>query len=222
MSTARRLSCPNCKTPLTSEDLRRLPTDCPHCGARIVLSAAPLLAALLSGFAASVLVVQLLGLKAYAALLWLPILVLCVRYAFPVVGPMFFRLSIQPTSSRTDSYKNTLRLFLVWWLVLILFAIVYGSFIGAVPFLLGAPRQEAVEANDIFSLPLGLINAKFMIRPDKSLAEVIGILTANSYFWALGLTAVFKVVHGFISRSRVTQLGISGTTMNDDDEPFPP
>jgi len=75
-----------------------------------------------------------------------------------------------------------------------------------------------VEATDIFSMPLGLVNPRFMIRPDKSLAEVIGIITANSYFWSLGLTILFKVVHGFISRSRVTQLGISSTTMNDDDD----
>ena len=205
--------------PLTREDFRQVPFDCPHCGARIGFSAAPLLAALIVGFGASIWVVQLLGLKAYAALLWLPILVLCVRYSLPLVGPMFFRLIVQKAPSRTsDSYKSTLRLFLIWWFVLILFAIVYGSFIGAVPFLLGAPRQEAMEATGVFSLPLGLINPRFMIRPDKSLAEVIGIITANSYFWSLGLTMVFKVVHGFIRRSRVTQLGISSTTVNDDDE----
>jgi hypothetical protein len=200
-------------------DIRQVPFDCPHCGARIGLSAAPLFAALIVGFGVSVWVVQLLGLRAYAALLWLPILVVCVRYSLPLVGPMFFRLIVQNAPSGTsDSYKSTLRLFLVWWFVLILFAVVYGTFIGAVPFLLGAPTQEAVEATDIFSLPLGLLNPKFMIRPDKSLAEVIGIITANSYFWALGLTMIFKVVHGFIRRSRVTQLGISSTTMNDDDE----
>ena len=219
MTAAHRLSCPGCDMPLTPGDIRQVPFDCPHCGARIGFSAAPLLAALIVGFGVSVWVVQLLGLKAYAALLWLPILVACIRYSLPLVGPIFFRLTIQRTPSRTaDSYKSTLRLFLVWWFILILFAVVYGSFIGAVPFLLGAPRQEAMEANDIFSLPLGLVNRRFMIRTDKSLAEVIGILTANSYFWALALTIIFKVVHGFISRSRVTQLGISGSTINDDDE----
>ena len=219
MPFARRLSCPGCEVPLMPADIRQVPFDCPHCGARIGLSAAPLFAALIVGFGVSVWVVQLLGLRAYAALLWLPILVVCVRYSLPLVGPMFFRLIVQNAPSGTsDSYKSTLRLFLVWWFVLILFAVVYGTFIGAVPFLLGAPTQEAVEATDIFSLPLGLLNPKFMIRPDKSLAEVIGIITANSYFWALGLTMIFKVVHGFIRRSRVTQLGISSTTMNDDDE----
>jgi hypothetical protein len=43
-------------------------------------------------------------------------------------------------------------------------------------------------------------------------------VTANSYFNALALTIVFKVVHGFLKRSRVTQLGISSITLDDDDE----
>lgn len=171
------------------------------------------------GFLLSVAIVQFLGLKAYAALLWLPILVYCVYRVFPLAGFMFFRLTVEkPSDKAAGSYKSTLRLFLALWLGLIVFAVVYGSFIGTLPFLLGAPRQEAVQATDIFSLPLGLVNPRFMINPNKGLAEVIGILTANAYFWALGLTIVFKVVHGFISRSRVTQLGISSTTPNDDDE----
>jgi hypothetical protein len=202
--------------PLLPEDIRQIPFDCPHCGARIGFSDAPLVPALLVGFALSVWVVQLLGLKAYAALLWLPILVACIFYALPIFGPMFFRLTVQK-ARKSDSYKRTLRFFLASWFSLILMAVVYASIIGFIPFLLGV-GQDAVEATDIFSIPLGLVNPRFMIRPDKSLAEVIGIITANSYFWSLGTTIVFKVVHGFISRSRVTQLGISSTTMNDDDE----
>jgi len=208
--------------PLTRADMRQVPFDCPHCGARVGFSAAPLLAALVAGFAASVWIVQLLGFKAYAALLWLPILVACVYYSLPLVGPVFFRLTLQRTSDKSaNSYKSTLRMFVSWWIASILFAVVYGSLIGAFSFLLGASKQETAESTDIFSLPLGLVNPRFMIRPDKGLAEVIGILSANSYFWALGLTIVFKVVHGFISRSRVTQLGITSTTPNDDDDPFP-
>ncbi len=51
-----------------------------------------------------------------------------------------------------------------------------------------------------------------------SAALVLGIVTANCYFNALALTIVFKVVHGFLKRSRVTQLGISTITPDDDDE----
>ncbi len=177
---------------------------------------------MVAAFTLSFLVVQYLDLKAYAALLWLPILALCFVFSVPLMGILGSPLRIEQGPVTGSSYKNTLRLFFTYWIGTIIIVVIFGSFIGTVPFLPGAPRREAVEATDIFSLPLGLISGKFMIRPEKSLAEVLGIITANSYFYALGFTMVYKIVHGFISRSRVTQLGISSTTMNDDDEPFPP
>ncbi|HEY3770032.1 MAG TPA: hypothetical protein VGN44_15260, partial [Candidatus Angelobacter sp.] len=93
-----------------------------------------------------------------------------------------------------------------------------GDLTGWIAALLGAPREEVARSTDLWSIPLGLINPSFVIKPDKGLAEVLGIVTANSYFDALALTIVFKVVHGFLKRSRVTQLGISSITLDDDDE----
>jgi hypothetical protein len=100
---------------------------------------------------------------------------------------------------------------------MVVFVVAYGFFTGWLVALLGGHR-DAAEITDMWSVPLGLINPAFVIRPEKSLAEVLGIVTANCYFYALGLTFVFKVVHGFLRRSRVTQLGISSTTLDDDDE----
>jgi hypothetical protein len=180
----------------------------------------PLLLGLVFGFIASVVVVQLLGLKAYAALLWLPILLLCIRYVLPLAASLVYPLKAEPAAAAksSGSYKSTLRLFLSVWFALILTAIAYGFFTGWLAFLLGAPRQEVVTATALWSMPLGLVNSSFFIRPDQGLAEVLGIVTANCYFNALGLTVVFKVVHGFLRRSRVTQLGLSGATLDDDDE----
>jgi hypothetical protein len=70
----------------------------------------------------------------------------------------------------------------------------------------------------MWSVPLGLINSAFVVRPDKSFVAVIGIVSANCYFYALGLTLVFKFVHQRLRRNRVTKLGISGSTLDDDDE----
>jgi hypothetical protein len=109
-------------------------------------------------------------------------------------------------------------MFLAIWFALITTAVAYGFFTGWLAFLLGAPRQDVTAATDLWSLPLCLVNSEFFIRPEKELAEVLGIVTANSYFNALGLTVVFKVVHGFLRRSRVTQLGLSGATLDDDDD----
>ena len=181
----------------------------------------PLLLGLVLGFAASLLVVQFLGLKAYSALLWLPILALCFTQAVPlVVSLLGSPLRIEPGSSAkgSSSYKGTLRLFLSFWFGLVLLAVVYGFFTGWLAALLGAPREDVAITTDLWSLPLGLINPEFFIRPEKGLAEVLCIVTANSYFNALALTIVFKVVHGFMRRSRVTQLGISSVTLDDDDE----
>jgi hypothetical protein len=205
--------------PLKREDLRNLPVDCPHCGVKIDFSPVHLLLAMVLGFVASLVVVQYLGLKAYAALLWLPILVLCVINVMPLVGLLGSPLRVEAKAAKgASSYKSTLRLFLSFWFALVLLAVVYGFFTGWLAALLGASREDTAAATDLWSLPLGLLNPAFFIRPEKGLAEVLGIVTANSYFNALVLTAVFKVVHGFLKRSRVTQLGISGTTLDDDDE----
>jgi hypothetical protein len=180
-----------------------------------------LLLGLVLSFVASLGVVQLLGLKAYAALLWLPILALCFTQVVPlVVSLLGSPLRVEPGSSAkgSSSYKSTLRLFLSFWFALVLLAVVNGFFTGWLAALLGAPREDVAVATDLWSIPLGLINPAFFIRPEKGLAEVLCIVTANSYFNALALTFVFKVVHGFMRRSRVTQLGISTPTLDDDDE----
>jgi hypothetical protein len=171
-------------------------------------------------FVASIAVVQYLGLKAYAALLWLPILLLCFVYIVPLAGSLRSPLRVEPSTSvkSSTSYKNTLRFFAACWFTGILLGVTYGFFTGWLAALLGHSHQDVVEAVDIWSFPLSLINPSFIIRPEKSLAEVMGILTANSYFYALGVTVVFKVVHGFIKKSRVTQLGISSAMLDDDDE----
>ena len=173
------------------------------------------------GFVASIVVVQFLDIKAYAALLWLPILVSCVWYAVPPVVSLLgspLRVESRSSSKSSSSYKRTLRLFLIFWVGLILIAVIYGFFTGWLAFLLGAPREDVAITTDLWSIPLGLINPEFFIRPEKGLAQVQCIVAANSYFDALALTVVFKVVHGFLRRSRVTQLGISDVALDDDDE----
>lgn len=181
----------------------------------------PFLLGLVLSFVASLVVVQYMDLKAYAALLWLPILALCFTQVVPLVVSLWGSpLRIEPGNSAkgSSSYKSTLRLFLAFWFGLVLFVSVYGFFIGWLAALLGAPREDVARTTDLWSIPLGLINPEFFIKPEKGLAEVLCIVTANSYFNALALTVVFKVVHGFLRRSRVTQLGISTTTLDDDDE----
>jgi hypothetical protein len=164
-----------------------------------------------------------LGIKAYAAILWLPILVICIWYVLPVAASMAAPIVsplrvVTPSIKGSSSFKSTLVLFISAWFALILLAVTYGFFTGWLAFLLSHSRQEVSTATALWSLPLCLVNPEFFITPDKGLAAVLGIIMANCYFNALALTIIFKIVHGFIKRSRVTQLGISGTTVDDDDE----
>lgn len=221
MPPSRQWTCPACHASLTREDLINPPVDCPHCGVTIGFSSVPLLLGLVLSFVASLVVVWYMGLKAYAALLWLPVLALCFTHVVPLVVSLFGSpLRIEPGSSAkgSSSYKSTLRLFLSFWFGLVLLAVVNGFFTGWIVALLGAPREDVAATTDLWSIPLGMINPSFVIKPEKGLAEVLGIVTANCYFNAIALTIVFKVVHGFLKRSRVTQLGISRITLDDDDE----
>ncbi len=221
MPPSRQWTCPACHASLAREDLKHFPVDCPHCGVTIGSSSVPLLLGLVLSFVVSLVVVWYMGLKAYAALLWLPILALCFTQVVPLVVSFFGSpLRIEPASSAkgSSSYKSTLRLFLSFWFGLVLLAVVNGFFTGWIVALLGAPREDVASTTDFWSIPLGMINPSFVIKPEKGLAEVLGIVTANCYFNALALTVVFKVVHGFLKRSRVTQLGISSITLDDDDE----
>jgi hypothetical protein len=220
MSFFHPLTCPVCNTPLDQEVPQHPPFECQHCGAKFTFSTLPLWVGLPLGFILSLVVVQILGLKAYAALLWLPILFVSLAFVLPLTASLLPAQMVElcPSAKSSSSYKRTLVLFLTWWLTCVLIAVAYGFFTGWLAFLLGAPRRDVADASDMFSFPLGLINPAFIISPEKGLAEAVGIVTANSYFYALGLTFVFKVVHGFLRRSRVTQLGISSVTLDDDDE----
>jgi tRNA U34 5-carboxymethylaminomethyl modifying GTPase MnmE/TrmE len=93
----------------------------------------------------------------------------------------------------------------------------YGYVLGWVAYLNGSHR-DVIESMEMWSMPLGLINPAFTIRPEKDLVEVIGIVTANSYFWALGLMLIFKFVHSRMRRNRVTELAISGSSVGEEDD----
>lgn len=70
----------------------------------------------------------------------------------------------------------------------------------------------------MWSIPLGFVNHAFVIRPEKDLVEVIGIVSANAYFWTLGLVLIFKFVHIRMRHNRVTELALSGSSVEEEDD----
>jgi hypothetical protein len=198
-----------------------MPWLCRQCGANISFSSLGVWIALPAGFILSILVVQMLGLSAKTSLLWPPILVVCLWAAVrvTVLFPFLFPLRAVPSAQKgADSYKRTLRLFIFFWIGIVLALLIEYSIVAWWMYALRAPRSEIDTQVGILSFPLGLVNSEFVISTQKSLAQVLSVLIANSYFYAIALTAVFRIVHGAISRSRVTQLGIGTTTYNDDDD----
>src|SRR5690242_4586969 len=119
------LTCPACRELLDPEIFAHPPASCTRCGALIGFSSAPFLIGLLLGFAASIAVVQLLGIKAYAAILWLPILVLCIWYVTPIAARLAASVLkplrvITAHTKGSHSYKSTLYLFASFWFGLVL------------------------------------------------------------------------------------------------------
>ena len=109
-------------------------------------------------------------------------------------------------------------LFVSFWISLIIVILGYSVVLGWIAFLADGSPRDIREITEMWSIPLGVVNSAFVVRPDKSFVAVLGIVSANCYFWALGLALVFKVVHGVLRRSRVTELGISSSVQTDDDD----
>jgi|ERR1700693_372484 len=220
ISSPRPLKCPRCRGEWKRDDIKGAGFQCPHCGAWIRLSRLHLLVAYAISLLASLVISQYLGLKVYAAPVWIPIFVVCflviARLTALLVSPL--KVDARPSNRRAGVLAQNLRLFLSFWFGSIVFGLCYGFVLGWIVFLIGGSRQDIVISTWMWSVPLGLINPAFEVRPEKSFVVVIGIVSANCYFWALGLTLVFKVVHQFLRRNRVTELGLSGRTLDDDDE----
>lgn len=168
-------------------------------------------------FFSSLAIAYWMGLQAWAGVLWVPIFLVCMMFSRRFVSLFVSPLEIVPTQRKSSSV-NTLFFFVSAWLGCTLYMTVYGYLIGSWAFSLGASPQEVRESLGLWSIPLGLANSAFVVTPDKPFVTDLGIIAANSYFYAFGLTFVYKTVHTILHRSRVTQLSISGTEIGDDDD----
>ena len=185
-----------------------------------MFSGLPLAVIYVLAFGASLLISQRIGLKAYQAPLWIPIFVLCVVLAAwlgPALGPPLL-VAGGPPKKKPGVIQSNLVLFLTWWFVLAVFLLCYSYIVSWITYFLGGSHRDVLEAADMFSYPLRWINPALVVSPDKGFVAVIGIVSANCYFYALGLTLVFKIVHERLRRNRVTELGLSGKTMDDSDD----
>lgn len=108
--------------------------------------------------------------------------------------------------------------FIFWYIGLCVFTIAYWSCWGWLHVLLGASKGEFQENLDIFSLPLGMIGGQFVITPDKTFADVCGILCGNAFFYTLVWFLLYRFGHSLIQRNRVTRLDLSAPDSKNEQE----
>ena len=168
-------------------------------------------------FFLSLAIAYWMGLQAWAGALWVPIFLVCMMFSRRFVSLIVSPLEVVSTQRKSSSI-HTLFFFVSAWLGCTLYMAVYGYLIGSWAFSLGASPQEIRESLGLWSIPLGLANSALVVTPDKPLVTDLGIIAANSYFYAFGLTVVFKLVHGVLQRNRVIQLSLSGDEIGDDDD----
>lgn len=215
MPSPHELACPRCQ-----HALKRVPvgaSQCPHCNVWIRVPVWPVILVFLLAFAASLVVTGLLGLKAYAAILWFPILLMCFRYVLPLIPLSLPKVALAKGPPLQTGWKRNLVLFISIWIGLTFFIVAYGFVLGWGAFFLGQ-SSDVHEVMDMWSVPLGWVNHAFIVRPDKPFVAVLGIVAANCYFYALGITFIFKITQSLLRRGRVTELGLSGHTIDKDDD----
>src|SRR5215831_11518812 len=116
--------CPNCLNPLEGVPVGT--SQCPHCAKWIRFPVWPLLMALFVSFVASLIIAQFLGLKAYAAILWIPILLMCFPFALRVIPVSFLRLTLVEGPPVKVRWRRNLTLFVSSWAGMTFYLLAYG------------------------------------------------------------------------------------------------
>ncbi|MBZ5664656.1 MAG: hypothetical protein LAO30_08650 [Acidobacteriia bacterium] len=106
--------------------------------------------------------------------------------------------------------------FIAWYVTLCAFQIAYSLFWGWLHVGLGASKAELNENWDFFSIPLCWISSAFLVRSDKWLSDVIGIIVGNTFFEALGMFAVYTGVRARLNRNRAIRLNITDIEPRDE------
>lgn len=89
---------------------------------------------------------------------------------------------------------------------------------GWMYFLLHASRSEMQENLDMLSIPLAWAFPQFLITPHRDFLDVLGVIMTNSLFYAMPMLICWRIARFVLKRNRVTQMGLSGSGIEDSDE----
>ncbi len=217
-----RTFCPHCRERIDVLHLNIFAVSkCPVCDLLLAVSPLYRVATLLLSVATSLLLANIFAVKAYAAIAWVPLLVLSVALV-PNIAKVSIppKLRLVPTkafSQRIEPWRRHSRLLLMFWFGQTFFLLAYGFVLGWASYLLGGTQRDIREVCDFFSAPLLWVNSGFSISPRTSLPVLFGIVFANSFFYAVIYTALTRIVQSRL-RKPITQLGIFNNPVEDDDD----
>jgi hypothetical protein len=222
--------CPRCRGTVRTENIRTFTTfACSNCGFSLSVSSIYRLAVVVGSLGLSLFLASAINLRAYAAIAWIPLLLLAFilltnfgKFALPprLNGVTHGAAHCAADARRTEPWKRILLLFLSFWFNITFVALAYGFTLGWAGFLLGGSEREIQETVDLWSLPLGLLSPSFVVTANKTFVTVLGIVFANSFFYAAALTAILTLVNKRV-RQPITQIRLSGSVSGDNDNRHP-
>ncbi len=151
MASPRHLVCPNCYGILQPQDRHAAVFQCPHCAAWIRFSPWPVVLALVASLLVSLLIAQFIGLRAYAAIAWIPIFFVSLIFVPRLIPVRLPLLTVAP--SPKAGWRRNLILFLSFWVSLTLYMVAYGFVLGWGAFFLRASPQDIREIADMCRFP---------------------------------------------------------------------
>ncbi len=131
-----------------------------------------------------------------------------VQFAlYAIISPTYERGSEQP---RVTLVSTFLAIFITFFAV---------EFVGLLSLymILGARPTEIREQLEMLSEPLRWFSPQFLITPDRSFLDTLGIMLGNSFVISLPVFVCVKVVRSMFRRNRVTQMGLDGSIEQEDD-----
>jgi hypothetical protein len=143
--------CPNCRERIRLEHVSIASGfTCEHCGSQLSMSPLYRAVMLIVCFVASLMLSWLFRLQAYAALAWIPLLLISLGLV-PNIGKFAVPPALKVQTEVSSIYRQPLRAFGLAWIGVTLTILAYGFVIGWIASLLGGSPRDIQESTGLWS-----------------------------------------------------------------------
>ncbi len=219
---SKRARCPACGRPIPIEAIRvAAPFSCIGC--RTHLSVKPLYRRLILLLAAAISfwAALIVSSGALFILCW-PVFCFFALIFIPNILKVFLPpgliLAADYDPHNRGFFRRNLSYFLTIWLTIGFSMIITGAFFGLGGIAVGASSSDLHFLLDVLTSPVHDFGPAFVLTTRSSFLTVCSVIFANAFFWTLLIGPVTQFVHAMLHRSRVTELGLSGSTVLQDDD----